>query len=130
MLILVLAIVLAPLAWLVIKRTRGADPAARAAQWRWVIMCLGAALALRVGLAAPLPLRIALGVLAVGALAVWLRRRGGGGGGGDDGRDPPVDPDPDPGAGRPVPRPERLDGEAFDRARGEWETSLKEHAPD
>ena len=128
MLIVALVIVLAPLAWLVIKRTQHVDPATR---WRWVITCLGAALALRAGFAAPLPLRVALVLLAIGALVIWLRRRGQGGDGpDDDGRDPPVDPGPEPRPGRAEPRPEHLDPEAFDRARAEWEHALKRHAPD
>ncbi|HEV7805874.1 MAG TPA: hypothetical protein VGO80_08650 [Solirubrobacteraceae bacterium] len=132
MLIVAFAILLAPLAWLVIKRMQHTDPAARGLLIRWVIACLGAALALRVGLAAPVPLRIALGLLAIGALAVWLRGRGHGGDGpGDDGRDSPVEPGPDPGCGqRAAPNPERLDREAFDRARAEWEHALQKHAPD
>jgi len=130
MLVLVIALVLAPLAWLAIKRLRDADPAVRGASVKWVIACLAAALALRVGLAAPLPLRIALGLLAVGSLAVWLRRRGHGGDGPDDGRNPPADPDPGPDPGHREPRPERLDPEAFDRARAEWEQGLKDRAPD
>jgi hypothetical protein len=132
MLIVALAIVLAPLAWLVIKRMQHADPAARGTCLLWVIACLGAALALRVGLAAPVLLRVALCLLAIGALAIWLHRRGQGGDGpGDDGRDSPADPGPDPGLGhRAAPRPERLDPEAFDRARAEWEHALKKHAPD
>jgi len=132
MLVVALVIVLAPLAWLAIKRMQHADPAARRAGLRWVIAGLGAALALRVGLAAPVMLRVALCLLAIGALAVWLRRRGQGGEGpGDDGRDSPVDPGPDPHSGRrAAPPPERLDPEAFDRARGEWEHTLEKHAPD
>lgn len=129
MLILVLAILLAPLAWLAIKRLQHADPVARAALMRWVIALLAIALALRVALAAPPALRIALVALAIGALAVWLRRRGGGGGGpGDDGREPPVDPDPDGGAR--LPHHERLDPEAFDRARAEWDEACKKPASD
>lgn len=128
MLIVALAIVLAPLAWLVIKRMQLADPATRGRRLGWVIACLAAALALRAGLAAPVLLRVALGLLAIGALAVWLRRRGQGGDGpGDDGRDPPLDPDPGPGH-RAAPPPERLESEAFDRARAGWEHALKKHA--
>lgn len=132
MLVLALAIVLAPLAWLVIRRMQHADPAARGGILRWAIACLGAVLALRVALAAPVLARVALGLLALGALAVWLHRRGHGGDGpGDDGRDPPLDPGPDPRPGhRALPRPERLDPEAFDRARAEWEHALKKHASD
>lgn len=132
MLIVALAIILAPLAWLLIKRMPHADPAARRGRHVWVIACLCAALALRVGLAAPVLLRVALCLLAVGALVVWLRRRGQGGDGpGDDGPDLPVDPGPDPRAGhRAALRPERLDAEAFDRARAGWEHALKKRAPD
>jgi len=132
MLIVALAIVLAPLAWLVIKRMQHAEPAARDARLLWVIACLGAALALRVGLAAPVLLRVALCLLAIGALAFWLRRRGQGGDGpGDDGRDSPADPGPDPRPGnRAEPGRERLEPEAFDRARAEWEHALKKPAPD
>ena len=129
MLVVALVIVLAPLAWLVIKRMQHADPASRAAGWRWAIVCLGAALALRVGMAAPVPLRVALCLLAIGALVTWWRRRGHGGGGGDDGRDPPVDSGPDPRPDHAAPRPEHLDAQSFDRARAEWENALK-HAPD
>lgn len=117
MLIVALAIVLAPLVWLVIKRMQHADPAARGARFLWVIGCLGAALALRVGLSAPVLVRVVLCLFAIGALAVWLHRRGEGGDGpGDDGRDSPADPGPGPGH-RAALRPERLDPEAFDRAR-------------
>jgi len=132
MLLVALAIVLAPLAWLVIKRMQHVDPAARGTGLRWVIACLGAALAMRVGLAAPVLLRVALCLLAIAALAVWLRRRGQGGDGpGDDNRDPPEDPDPDPRRGqRFAPRPERLDPEAFDHARAGWERALEKHARD
>ena len=132
MLIVTLAIVLAPLAWLVIKRMQHTDPAARGKRFRWVLVCLGAALALRAGLAAPVLLRVALCFLAIAAVAVWLRRRGQGGDGpGDDGRDPPVDPGPDPGPGhRAAPPTERLEPEAFDRARADWEHALKKHARD
>ena len=132
MLLVALAIVLAPLAWLVIKRMQHVDPAARGTGLRWVIACLGAALAMRVGLAAPVLLRVALCLLAIAALAIWLRRRGHGGDGpGDDGRDSPVDPSPQPRTGRrAAPPPERLDPEAFDQARADWEHALKRHAPD
>lgn len=130
MLVLVLAIVLAPLAWVAIKRLQHADPVARRAAMRWAIAVLGIALALRVGFAAPLALRIALVALALVALAVWLRRRGDGGGGpGDDDREPPVDPDPDPGGVR-LPQHDRLDPDAFDRARAEWDEASKKPAPD
>lgn len=130
MLFAALAIVLALLAWLVIKRMQHADPAVRDALLRGVAACLVAAVALRVVLTAPVLLRVALCLLALGTLAVWLRRRGQGGGGpGDDGRDPPVDPSPDPRPGhRAPPHPERLDPEAFDRARAEWEQARKKHA--
>lgn len=130
MLIVVLAIVLAVLAWPMIKRLQQADPAARSRSLRWVVGCLGALLALRAFLAAPVLLRVALGLLAIGALVVWLRNRGQGGGGpGDDGRDSPDDPDPPPGH-HATPRPERLDPEELDRARAEWEHGLKDRAPD
>jgi len=119
MLVVALALVLGPLAWLVAKRMRDADPAAGATVLRWVGACVLAALVLRVTLVAPLPLKAAICVLAIAALVVWLRRRGQGGDGPDDGgRDAPVDPGPDP-------RPERLDPDAFDRARAEWERALK-----
>ncbi len=131
MLIVALAIVLAPLAWLVIERMQHADPAARGTRLRWVAACLGAALALRVGLAAPVLLRVALCLLALCTLALWLRGHGQGGDGpGDDGRDPPVDPSPDPRPGHRAAHPERLDPEAFDRARAEWAHALKKNAPD
>lgn len=132
MLILALAILVAPFVWLVIKRMQHADPAARGTPLRWVMACLGAVVALRVALAAPVLLRVALGLFAIGALVVWLRRRGQGGEGpGDDNRDPPEDPDPDPRpGGRALPRPERLDPEAFDRARAGWEHALEKPARD
>ena len=131
MLILVIALVLAPLAWLAIRRRQRGGPADYGASWRWVLAAFVAALVLRIALSAPLALRIALPLLVIGALVVWLRRRGHGGGGGDDGHDPPVGPDPDPGPGqRAVPPTERLDPEAFDRARAEWEHAMKPHAPD
>ncbi len=131
MLIVALAIVLAPLAWLVIKRLRSADPAARGTGLRWVMVSVGAALALRVGLTAPILLRVALGLLAVAALVIWLRKRGHGDDGrGDDGRDAPDDPGPEPRPDHAVPRPDRLDPEQFDRARAAWEDALKKHSPD
>jgi hypothetical protein len=132
MVIVALMIVLAPLAWFVIKRMQRADPAARGRSLRWVAACLGAALTLRVALAAPVVLRVALCVLALGALAVWLRGRGHGGDGpGDDGPDPPVDPSPDPRPGNRAPQHrERLDSKAFDRARAEWEHALRKHGSD
>jgi hypothetical protein len=132
MLILALVLVLAPFAWLAARRMRQADPAARGNPVRWLAACLGAALAVRVGAAAPVPLRIALALFAIGALAIWLRRRGHGGDGPDgDGRDPPLDPGPDPGPGdRAAPPREHLDPAEFDRARAEWEHALKKHAPD
>jgi hypothetical protein len=70
MLIVALAVVLTALAWLVIKRMQHADPAARGARFLCVIACLGAALALRVGLAAPVLLRVALYLLATSALEI------------------------------------------------------------
>ena len=119
MLILLLAPVLAVLAWLVTERMRNADATARAGLLRAVSWCVAAALVLRVTLAAPLPLKAAICVLAVGALVLWLRGRGRGGDGPDDGGcDAPVDPGP--GA-----RPERLDPDDLDRARAEWEQALK-----
>jgi hypothetical protein len=125
-LIAVLAIVLSCVAWLVIERMHHDDPAARATAWRWLMACVGAVLAVRVGMAGPLVLRVALVVFAIAAVVAWLIGRGHGGGGGDDGGEPPVDPDPDPGAGDRAPAPpQRLDPEAFDRARAEWEQSLK-----
>ena len=129
MLFVALAIVLAPLAWLAYKRMQHTGLAARGPRLGWVFAMLGAALALRVAAAAPLLLRVAILVLAVGAFAIWLRKRGQGGDGPDDGRDPPVDPDPDPSPGQRVePQLERLDPEAFDRARVEWEHALKKPA--
>ncbi|MEA2190472.1 MAG: hypothetical protein QOI73_593 [Solirubrobacteraceae bacterium] len=131
MLIVALAILLIPLAWLAIKRAQHADPAAAGRLRRMVFACLAAALALRVVMVAPIPMRIALCALAIGALAIWLRRRGHGGDGPDDGRDPPVDPGPDPRLDqRAEPRPGSLDEDAFDRARGDWEHELKRPAPD
>jgi hypothetical protein len=122
MLIAALVIVLAPVVWLAIKRMQHADPAAHGGGLRWVFAGLGAALALRVALSAPVALRVALVVLAFAALGVWLRRRGQGGGPGDDGPDLPFDPGPDPRPGhRAALRPERLDPEELDRARAEWE---------
>jgi len=126
MLIVALAIVLAPLAWLAIKRMQSADPVARGKGLRWAMVCIGAALALRVGLAAPVLVRVALGLIAIGALVVWLRKRGRGDDGrGDDGRDAPDDPGPDPRPDHAVPPPERLDPEELDRARAAWEDALK-----
>ncbi len=120
MLVVALLLVLAPLAWLVTERMRRGGPAARAAVLRTVTACVAAVLLLRVTLVAPLPLKAAICGLTIGALLVWLHRRGGEGadGPGDDGRDPPADPGPDP-------RPEQLDPDAFDRARAEWEQTLK-----
>jgi hypothetical protein len=130
MLIVVLTVVLATLAWLVIRRMHAADPAARRASLRALSASIAIVVAVRVSLVAPLALRIAIAAFALGALVVWLRGRGGGGGG-DDGPDPPVDPDPDPAAGQRHPlRRERLDEDEFDRARGEWEHALPERAPD
>jgi hypothetical protein len=130
MLIVALAIVVIPLGWLANKRMQRVDPADRGALLgRWIIACLGVGLALRIGLAAPLPLRVALFVLAIGAFAIWLRRRGHGGGGGDDGDGSPEDPDRGPRPGHRVPL-ERLDPDAFDRARAEWEQAAGRHAPD
>ena len=123
--ILVLAIVAGLLGWFAMKRLRRAGVEVHGGRLLWVIM--GAALALRVGLAAPVALRVALVVVAIAALAVWLHRRGHGGDGPDDGHDPPVDPEPDPGHGERV---ERLDPEAFDRARADWEHELKKPAAD
>ena len=129
MLIVALAIVVIPLAWLAGKRVQRVDPAERGALLgRWIIAFLGVGLALRVGLTAPLPMRIALVVLAIGAFAYWLRRRGHGGGG-DDGRGSPEDPDPEPRPGDRV-APERLDPDAFDRARADWEREARRHAAD
>ena len=128
---ILIAIVLAALAWLLIKRMQHADPAVRRAALRWVIVGLGAAVVLRLAVVAPLPLRIALLVFVLGALAVWLRGRGHGDDGGDDGRDPPVDPGPDPGADHRAPLPhERLDPDAFDRARAAWEEQQQQPARD
>jgi len=118
MLFLLVALVLAPLAWLAIKRMQLAGPPSSGRLLRGAILGLGAALALRIAFAAPAPLRIALFALAIGAFVIWLRRRGQGGDGPDDGRDPPVDPGPDPSG-------ERLDPDAFDRARDEWERTLR-----
>ncbi len=124
MLIAALVIVLAPLAWFAIKRMQHADPVASGLRVRRVIVGIGVLLAVRVGLAAPPVMKAALILLAIGALAVWLRRRGQGGGGhGGDGRDDPPEPGPDP-------SPERLDPEAFDRARADWEHALHKHARD
>ncbi len=129
MLIVALAIVVIPLAWLANRRMQRVDAAERGALLgRWVIICLGVGLALRVSLAAPPALRVALLVLAIGAFAIWLRRRGHGGGG-DDGRGSPEDPEPDPRPGHRAP-PERMDPDAFDRARAEWEQAARKHARD
>jgi hypothetical protein len=130
MLIVALAIVVIPLGWLASKRMQRVDPAERGALLgRWIIVSLGVGLALRVGLAAPLPLRVALSFIAVCAFAIWLRRRGHGGGGGDDGRGSPDDPDPGPRPGHRDPL-ERLDPDAFDRARAEWEQAAHRPARD
>lgn len=123
MLIAVFVIVLAPLAWFAIKRMQHADPVASGLRVRRVIAGIGVLLAVRIGVAAPPVMKAALILLAIGAIAVWLRRRGQGGGPGGDGRDDPPDPGPDP-------SPERLDPEAFDRARAGWEPALHKHARD
>jgi hypothetical protein len=130
MLIVALAIVVIPLGWLANRRMQRVDPAERGALLgRWIIWCLGIGLALRVGLAAPLPVRGAMAVIAICALAIWLRRRGHGGGGGDDGRGSPEDPDPGPRPGHREPL-DRLDPDAFDRARAEWERAARKPARD
>jgi hypothetical protein len=118
MLILGLLIILAPLGWMAYKRMQQADPAAGRRLSRLALVCIGAALAVRVAMAAPGLLRVAILALGIGAFALWLLRRGHGGDGPDDGHDPPVDPGPDPSG-------ERLDPEAFDRARDDWEHTLR-----
>ena len=62
-------------------------------------------------------------VVAAGSFLLWVSMGGfGWGRGGDDGPDPPPDPDPDPGDGERADLPaKRLDPDAFDRARAEWE---------
>lgn len=122
MLILALAVVAVILIWMFSKRLEGAEPVVRWAAVVWAFSCAGAALALRAG-------QVLTGLLLVAvsfaSLAILLRWRGGGDDGpGDGGREPDT-PDPDPGLGRPVPPPvERLDRDAFDRARAEWEQEL------
>ncbi len=116
MLVLVLAILLGLLAWLVVKKTEHVDPAIRRAAIACAIGCVLAVLAVRAG-------PVGIGLLVIGLVVVWLRMRGRGGGGGDDGRDPPDEPEPDPGPREEV-RPERVEDDALDRARSEWEREL------
>jgi hypothetical protein len=119
MLVLALALVFVPLAWLLAKRARRAEPAVRRALVAGAILCVAAAVAVRAG-----PVGVGLFLLAVVWLAVWLRSHGSGGEGpGDDGREPPEGPEPDPGP-RATLRPESLDDDAFDRARAQWEQEL------
>ena len=114
MLAIVLAIVVIPLVWLLVTRTAPIDPMVRRAVVGCAVVLLGAVLAVRSPPAA-------LAFLAVVGLVVWLRLRGRGGDDpGDDGRDPPDDPDPGPTPG------DRLDPDAFDRARAKWEQELRE----
>ena len=118
MLILALAILVVALVWLFATRAKPVDPVVRRVGLGFAIVCVAGALALRVGLA------VGLVVIVVSALVAWLRLRGtGGDDGGDDGPDPPDDPGPDPGHGNGV-RHDRLDPDAFDRARAQWENEL------
>jgi chromate transport protein ChrA len=114
MLAIVLAIVVIPLLWLFMTRSAPVDPVVKRVAVGLVIACVAAVLAVRSPLAA-------LAFLVVVGLVVWLRMRGRGGDDpGDDGRDPPDDPDPSPDPGQ------RLDPDAFDRAREQWEQELRE----
>jgi hypothetical protein len=116
MLMVALAIVVVPLAWLLLTRTKPIDPVVRRVGVACLVACVAAVLAVRSG---PAAIAFVAGV----ALVVWLRLRGRGGDDpGDDGRDPPDDPDPDPGPGQ------RLDPDAFDLARARWEQELRERS--
>ncbi len=107
--------------WMLAKRMEGAEPVVRRSAVMWTLLCVGAALALRAG---QLLIALVLVSVAFASLVVWLRGRDGDDGPGDDGRDPDP-PDPGPGGGRQARLPvEQLDGEAFDRARAEWEQEL------
>ena len=109
MLVVALLLLLAPLAWLASERLRHAGPAARAAVLRRVTAGVAAVLLLP-----PIP----VGVCGPPGGGGPRGAGGGGAGPGQAARDPPVDPGPDP-------RPEQLDPDAFDRARAEWERTLK-----
>lgn len=121
MFILGLGVVAMTLIWMLSKRIEGAEPVVRRSAGMWALLCVGAALALRAG---QLLIGLVLVSVAFASLAVWLRGRGGDDGPGDDGRDSDP-PDRGPGGGRQGRLPvEQLDGEAFDRARAEWEQEL------
>ncbi len=118
MLILALAFLVVVLVWLFATRARPVDPIVRRVGIGFVIVCVAGALALRVGLV------VGLVVIVVAALVAWLRLRGtGGDDGGDDGPDPPPEPDPDPGHDEGL-HPDRMDSDAFDRARAKWDNEL------
>jgi hypothetical protein len=107
--------------WLFVKREEPIGTVVRWVGGSVGIVLLGLLATLRGG-----PLT-GLFVVVVGSLALWLSMggMGGGGGPGDDGPDPPPEPDPDPSPGKRADLPrERLDTDAFDRARSEWEREL------
>ena len=120
MLILLLLVVMASLIWLFAIRKQPVTPALRRVGIGFAVAFVCAALAVRAGPA------VGLALVTVVLVAVWLRlRRRGDDGPGDDGRDPPSGPEPDPDPGPQASlRPERLDQDAFDRARAEWEREL------
>jgi hypothetical protein len=114
MLAIVLAIVVIPVLWLFMTRSAPVEPVVRRVGVGFLIACAGAVLAVRSPAAA-------VAFFVVVGLVVWLRMRGRGGDDpGDDGPDPPDDPDPSPDPGQ------RLDPDAFDRAREQWEQELRE----
>jgi hypothetical protein len=116
MLAIVLAIVFIPLVWLLMTRSAPIHPVVRRVGVGLVVAGVGAVLAIRSPPAA-------LAFLAIVGLVVWLRMRGRGGDDpGDDGPGPPDDPDPSPDPGQ------RLDPDAFDRARARWEQELRERS--
>ena len=121
MLVLALGVVSMTLIWwFFVKREEPVGPVVRWVGGSAAIVLLGLLATLRGGLLAGLL------VVAAGSLVLWLSMGGrGGGGGGDDGPDPPPEPDPDPSSGKRADLPrERLDQDAFDKARAEWEREL------
>jgi hypothetical protein len=119
MLILALGIVAISLMVLFAKREQPVGPVVRWVGGAVGIVGLGLLVTTRAG-----PL-MGLLVVGVGSVVLWLSTGGGGDGPGDDDSDPPPVPDPDPGPGERADVPAgRLDREAFDRARAEWEREL------
>lgn len=121
MLILALGIVAMSLMVLLAKREQPVGPVVRWVGGAVGIVCLGLLVTTRAG-----PLA-GLTVVGVGSVVLWLSMGGGGGGDGpgDDDPDPPPVPDPDAGPGERADVPAgRLDREAFDRTRAEWEREL------